>query len=102
MAGPCFKLLRSNTQLRLVHIAKNIATNQTPQRAAKAFYADAKSLIDSLSRHRPVEEVMDIFRFGKSIQCFSIRDEDGKSRAWTEEEKTEFQDTLLEQAVHFK
>ena len=93
MLGECRALQR-------VHIGQGVAINATPQKAAKAFFADAGRFLESQASYKgDKDSALQLLNFGKSVKCFSIKEGDGGVRAWSDEEKHEFVKLL---AMKFK
>ena len=74
-AASSLQMLADSKQLWRVHIGTGVGTLSTPTKGSP-------------------EAALDVLRFGKTTRCFSIKEGDDV-RAWTDEERQEFQDLLL-------
>lgn len=93
IAQAALSLLADCSSLKKVHICTGVNANATPQNAAKAFFKDAKFWLHKLSQIKGKDGISNVLRFGSSEKCFGIKQE-GTVRAWTPEERKQFQESL--------
>ncbi|GAB7341407.1 hypothetical protein MBLNU457_7659t1 [Dothideomycetes sp. NU457] len=93
-AAGMFNLLMNCTNLSRLHFATNIGMNSTPVKAANAFHKEAGRFLDAMAVAKGSKEKgFAVLSFGKSNKAFSVK-EGEEHRAWTAEEKAEFQELL--------
>ncbi|KAF4552581.1 Hypothetical protein D9617_9g023700 [Elsinoe fawcettii] len=97
-SGMALTVISRCPKINRVHIGQGVGIAATPSKAAKAFYAENEYFFQTLARGSGNRNRgMDVLTTGKSNKCFSIKEGDGEKRAYTVEEKAEFEEILKAQ-----
>ncbi|KAL2353141.1 hypothetical protein BJ546DRAFT_983299 [Cryomyces antarcticus] len=86
--------LADSKDLQKLHFETGVSSDATPEKAAKAFHAEAYRFLEAIGAAKGYKDAgVDILSFG--ARCFTVK-ENASARPWTATEHEEFRDLLKE------
>lgn len=90
--SPALNVLATSKCLNRLRISDGFGKNQTPEKAAKVFFIDARKFLQDIGTLKGHPHgALGVISWGNN--CFTIK-EGGEVRPWEQDEEDEFNDAL--------